>query len=353
MSGTALTMVSPSSVRMRRSTPWVDGCCGPMLMVMVSRRRWSSSGSLSSTANTRGSSSCIVVLYLMLWSGRLVVPRGAAARTSLTSRLVVRPRPRRTAGHGRLLGALWGAERLRADAGGQGLIEGDLAAPVRLRQADARERVVLAERVADPIGGHQDAREIRVTGEADAEEVVDLALIPVRRGPDRGDGGDLRVGRVLVADADLQPDGGAGGERHQVVDHVEAGLALRPVHRRDLREEVEALLVAQGAADRLDRLGPHDDGGLAAVLRDVEDVGAVALAQERHRARRQRVRRHERLHRLFHRLGRLSLSLCHSSAYPSLPRYVCPVTASGSGGRGTPLRILSCRRFRPWSSMSG
>ena len=28
--------VSPSSSKSRRSTPWVEGCCGPMLMIIVS-----------------------------------------------------------------------------------------------------------------------------------------------------------------------------------------------------------------------------------------------------------------------------------------------------------------------------
>src|SRR3569832_1393994 len=32
MSGTALTMISPSTVSPTRSTPCVDGCCGPRLM---------------------------------------------------------------------------------------------------------------------------------------------------------------------------------------------------------------------------------------------------------------------------------------------------------------------------------
>src|SRR5271166_4624519 len=34
MSGTALTTFSPSSSSSRRSTPCVDGCCGPMLRTM-------------------------------------------------------------------------------------------------------------------------------------------------------------------------------------------------------------------------------------------------------------------------------------------------------------------------------
>src|ERR1041385_1367543 len=35
MSGTALTTVSPSSSSRMRSTPWVDGCCGPMFRTIV------------------------------------------------------------------------------------------------------------------------------------------------------------------------------------------------------------------------------------------------------------------------------------------------------------------------------
>src|SRR5690348_14478845 len=38
MTGFARTTVSPSSSSATRSTPWVEGCCGPMLRVMVSVR---------------------------------------------------------------------------------------------------------------------------------------------------------------------------------------------------------------------------------------------------------------------------------------------------------------------------
>src|SRR5258706_11388126 len=38
MIGLAPTMVSPSSSSATRSTPWVEGCCGPMLRVIVSLR---------------------------------------------------------------------------------------------------------------------------------------------------------------------------------------------------------------------------------------------------------------------------------------------------------------------------
>ena len=36
MIGLVRSTVSPSSSSMRRSTPWVLGCCGPMLMIIVS-----------------------------------------------------------------------------------------------------------------------------------------------------------------------------------------------------------------------------------------------------------------------------------------------------------------------------
>src|SRR5215203_226121 len=38
MVGTAETTTSPSISRTSRNTPWVEGCCGPMLTVIVSRR---------------------------------------------------------------------------------------------------------------------------------------------------------------------------------------------------------------------------------------------------------------------------------------------------------------------------
>src|SRR6476661_11250390 len=53
MSGTALTTSSPSRRRSRRSTPCVDGCCGPIDSVISDSSDWSSTstvpGSLSIT----------------------------------------------------------------------------------------------------------------------------------------------------------------------------------------------------------------------------------------------------------------------------------------------------------------
>ena len=46
MIGLVRTTVSPWSSSMSRSTPWVDGCWGPMLMIIVSSAlpTWPSSG---------------------------------------------------------------------------------------------------------------------------------------------------------------------------------------------------------------------------------------------------------------------------------------------------------------------
>jgi len=48
------------------------------------------------------------------------------------------------------------------------------------RHRNTRGRVVLAERVPLPVVGHEDAGEIGVPDEVDAEEVVRLALREVR-----------------------------------------------------------------------------------------------------------------------------------------------------------------------------
>src|ERR671914_2993071 len=51
MTGLARSTVSPSSSRTTRSTPWVDGCCGPRLTIIVS----SDSGHCSGpTTRSRG-----------------------------------------------------------------------------------------------------------------------------------------------------------------------------------------------------------------------------------------------------------------------------------------------------------
>ena len=65
--------------------------------------------------------------------------------------------------------------------------------------AAASERIVLPQREGRELLGHQDAPQVGMAGEADAEHVEDLALHPVGPGPE-GDGrGEGRVGSSTPA----------------------------------------------------------------------------------------------------------------------------------------------------------
>src|ERR1041384_479911 len=98
---------SPSSLRMTRSTPWVDGCCGPMFR--------------TSSVESKNVASGIG------WS-----------LAAFDTEVFLHP-------------------------------------PVVLLD----DAVVLAQRIALPFFGHQDAPHVRMAGELDAEHVEDLALQPV------------------------------------------------------------------------------------------------------------------------------------------------------------------------------
>src|SRR6266545_4679867 len=99
------------------------------------------------------------------------------------------------------------------------------------------ERVVLALRVALPVLGHEDPDQVRVAVEAHPEEVVDLALVPVGRGPHAGHRGDVRV---VDADPDLDP------QPHVVVERVEVVVDAEPL--------------PQAGQHRLERLGRLEGG---------------------------------------------------------------------------------------------
>src|SRR5919109_2891778 len=111
MTGLARSTVSPSSSSTTRSTPCVDGCCGPRLTTIVS----SDSGHCS---------------------GPRTRSRGVSVTGSSSSR------------------------------------------SLRLLELDGHpgRRVVLAQRVALPVVGHEQADEVGMAGEANAEEVIHLSL---------------------------------------------------------------------------------------------------------------------------------------------------------------------------------
>src|ERR1017187_1535668 len=160
---------SPSSLRMTRSTPCVEGCCGPMLSTSSVESRKVESG----------------------------IPRSLAA---FDSQVFLHP------------------------------------ALVLLENS-----VVFAQREALPLVGHQDAPHIRVSGEFDAEHIVDFAFQPV--------GGEVDAHRRLrpipVGDQDLDAHTFVAREAIQNVNHIEALGALGPIHRRDIHEVVEIRLQLQ------------------------------------------------------------------------------------------------------------
>src|SRR5262245_44885709 len=131
MCGSAFWITSPSISRISRSTPCAAGCCGPKFSVKF-------------------------------WNSAMTGPRLAVA--GLADHL----------GHG----------HARLDV--HRLVDHAATRRVVAHLDPAREREVLAERVADEAVVGQDAPQVRVAAEQDAEQVEGLALVPVGRRPDAG-----------------------------------------------------------------------------------------------------------------------------------------------------------------------
>src|SRR5262245_49911987 len=118
MSGMASFITSPSARTTKRSTPWVDGCCGPMLSVISS----------------------------------VTTPPPFARRCTSTSK-PASPIP--------FSSGLEQALARRRDA-------------VVLLGLDE----VLAQRMSRPVFGHEDPPQVGMSGEGHAEEIEHLALLP-------------------------------------------------------------------------------------------------------------------------------------------------------------------------------
>src|SRR5215210_4109390 len=169
-------------------------------------------------------------------------------------------------------------------------------------------RVTLAQRVALPVVGHQDPAQVRVAREADAHHVPRLSLVPVGGRPDRDDALD----RLAVVEPDLDAHTrSAVAQREQVVVEreplrfrawnspvslrgdgraerrrrvqvtaaigpvVAGDSALAPVEvvgRCQVREEVEALDVAEMEARLLDPRGIDDERRLAVLLLALDEA---------------------------------------------------------------------------------
>src|SRR5215470_1834543 len=127
MSGMASFITSPSARTTKRSTPCVDGCCGPIESVMSS----------------------------------VTTPPLPSARCTSTSN----------------------PARLIGSSGLQQAFPRGRDAVVLLGLDE-----VLAERMPGPVLRHEDTPQVGVPRELDAEEIEHLALLPVGMAPDVGNG---------------------------------------------------------------------------------------------------------------------------------------------------------------------
>src|SRR5271157_2250397 len=170
MSASAWRMISPSSSRMMRSTPWVDGCCGPMFRTM--RRDVAGAASCSDSPVA----AVLIPRSLMLASGWTFV-----------SRLLL----------------------------------------VLIRVLVAVDRKISAQRVSFPFFWQQDPLQIGMPLKPDSEQVVHFPLVPVGAFPDRS---DTRQRRIGAGQGDLQFQTDILRNRVQQVEHFKARLQRIPVN---------------------------------------------------------------------------------------------------------------------------
>src|SRR5581483_11506311 len=96
----------------------------------------------------------------------------------------------------------------------------------------AAERIVFALWMAHPVVRHEDAAQIGMPAEADAEEIVDLAL---REARPRIDAGDARHDRVILRYGDFQEDAPVLADRLPL---------LLVLHRVEIVDDLEPIVFA-------------------------------------------------------------------------------------------------------------
>ena len=241
-------MVSPESSSTMRTVPCIAGCDGPMLR---------SIGSLGQLE--------LAFVELVIDA----VPSQLVSASSRDRRDAYVWRPKR---HALVVRRTAGASRAVAAS----------ASAVRDERLRLVGRVVLAQRMPHELRVHQDAAQIGVAVEDDAEHVERLALEPVGAGPHADERVDLGAVAVLVADARLEAHAVACCERVEVQHDLEARLAVGVVDAAEVDEHVHvaARIVAQEARD----LAPArrlDDRRVVAELRvRLEDRRAELRLEE-------------------------------------------------------------------------
>src|SRR5438445_1021880 len=106
----------------------------------------------------------------------------------------------------------------------------------RVARGHALQRVILTQREGGPGLRQFDPPEVRMPVEDDAEEVEDLAFVPVRR---REQPDHRRDVRVLAGHTDLDAQPVPVLHRIQVVRNPDPRIATRPVGTGDIREGIE------------------------------------------------------------------------------------------------------------------
>ena len=313
MIGFVRSTVSPSSSIISRSTPWVDGCWGPMLMIIVSspdtsmsRFRRRVTAALRQTED--GTDLAAQLRRRSLARGRQLL--GAFGRL----------------GHEAFVSVVCSLTAVRSSRPG-GFLE---------LHRDAPDAVVLAQRVALPVVRHEDPGDVRVAVEDDPEHVVGLAL--------HGLGARVEIPQRV--------------DRRIGSGHLDPYAQLRSAGDTDVEHsrDLETL--------RLDPVGE-----CAAGMRQVVDAAEIGEELEtrppacRRRPRgTRRVRGSLRRHLAsieLSRTGTVGVSL--RSAHPDRVRVPrgpsprAPAVLGAFSGRFviSPVRIFSCRVRIAWSSVSG
>src|SRR5882762_462512 len=224
------TTVSPSSSTTSRNTPWVAGCCGPMLMSMCSSASPGSAAAVKGTRVARpwasmpgvaSSSSTVRLLTARCSLGRFRndAPLTAAEPVTHVVRQVARGLDDRQLFQ-RVIRFRIDVERLPYLLGA-----GETAA----------QREALPQRVALGVGlPHQDASQVGVATERDAEHVEDFPFQPVRAVPQVKDG----IHRQLVCGVQLDLDSNIGAplEGAEEVHDFERALTVAKLDGRDVHQ---------------------------------------------------------------------------------------------------------------------
>jgi hypothetical protein len=130
--------------------------------------------------------------------------------------------------------------------------------------------------MAGPILGHQDAAQIGVAGKPDAEQIKDLALAPVRGGPDSGDTfdyGSLARKKTLQS----QPLFALVGK--QMIDDFKARFCGPPINRCNVGEKTIAAVVFEYRRDPTDARRSDPKRPLATLAAAVQHHSRLQLQQ--------------------------------------------------------------------------